>query len=446
MISDITSFASETQTPLTLIPINQLKAFHCVSHSFSFSTLHHFGFSPKFIRWIKLIYNSVSISVRVNRWLTSFIAFEWGIRQGRALSIPLYVLTAEILALRIRNNPLIKRTFQCVDDTTFMLHDDNSIKELSTRSPCMRPLSEVKLTLKNLKVSGLGLLAPAPISHFSLNGLTHIPEKILGLFFGNVDCTKLNIKRHLQLLRHTIAAWEHRELSFKGKSSRNKWPLTSTLCYTATIIHLPPWAITEIEQEVYNFFWHYKKLLTTRDILALPLFEGGFNIHRIHTKIQALRLNTHCRLISPQPAHWKHFTAYFIGVQHLQLGLYTFTLDYKTQHIHPSIPAYHRKLLITWNKHGFLRQRILDPRSLTDILQEPIFANPLTQLDNRPLDFPAWILAGLTLIQNLSYIAFPGVLPPQAIHELLHNLEPDPLLQSRTTHELYQILQAIPHS
>ena len=273
---------------------------------------------------------------------------------------------------------------------------------------------------------------------------TYIPEKILGLFFGNVDCTKLNIDRRLQSLRNTIAAWKHRDVSFKGKALVINGLLTSTLWYTATSIHLPPWAITEIEQEVYNFFWDYKKPLTTRDILALPLSEGGFNIHRINTKIQGLRLNTLRRLISPEPAHWKHFTAYFLRLQHLQLGLHTLTLDYKTQDIHPSIPAYHRELLIAWNKHGSLRQRILDPVSLADILQESIFLNPLIKPDNRPLNFPAWTSADLTRIHDLCYIAIPGFLPSPAIHELLHHLDPDPLLQRRTTHELYQILQAIP--
>ena len=69
---------------------------------------------------------------------------------------------------------------------------------------------------------------------------TYIPEKILGLLFGNEDCTKLNIDRRLQSLRNTIAAWKHRELSFKGKALVINGLLTSTLWYTATSIHLPP--------------------------------------------------------------------------------------------------------------------------------------------------------------------------------------------------------------
>lgn len=94
-IRDVTSFENETQTPLALISIYQLKAFNGVSQPFLFSALQHFGFSPNFIHWIKLIYNLVSRSAQVNDWLTSIISLERGLRQGCAVSMPLYALTCQ---------------------------------------------------------------------------------------------------------------------------------------------------------------------------------------------------------------------------------------------------------------------------------------------------------------------------------------------------------------
>lgn len=222
---------------------------------------------------------------------------------------------------------------------------------------------------------------------------------------------------------------------------------TSTLWYTATSVHLPPWAITELETEIYNFFWDYKKPLTTRDILALPLSEGGFNIHRPQTKIHALRLNTLRRLIAPEPAHWKHFMTHFLRLSSLNLGLHTLTLDYKPPDIDPTIPRYHRELLIAWHKHSSLRIRHSDPVSLSALLHEAIFCNPLITIDNKPLRFPQWISAGITRIQDICYLAIPGFLPPLAIHELLYtssDVDLHPL--SRTTRELQLILQALPPS
>ena len=162
LIRDVIDYANETNTPLALISIDQMKAFDRTSHSFLFATLERFGFGPNFIRWIKLIYNSVSSSVNVNGWLTSFINLERGLRQGCALSMPLYVLTAEILALRIRSNPRIQgitppgstaqvKLSQYADDTTFTLRDDSSIQETFHLLSLYESASGAKINLAKCK-------------------------------------------------------------------------------------------------------------------------------------------------------------------------------------------------------------------------------------------------------------------------------------------------------
>ena len=74
---------------------------------------------------------------------------------------------------------------------------------------------------------------------------------------------------------------------------------------------MPSWAISQIEYAIYGFFSKNKHPLVNRDILALPLREGGFNIPQLETKIQAFRLNSLRRLLTKEDAHWTHFTAYF---------------------------------------------------------------------------------------------------------------------------------------
>ena len=82
--------------------------------------------------------------------------------------------------------------------------------------------------------------------------------------------------------------------------------------------------------------------LVNRDILALPLKEGGFNIGRLDSKIQALRLNTLRRMLTGEGAHWKHFTAYFLRVSGMSLGKLTLALDYKPQDIDNDINPFTR--------------------------------------------------------------------------------------------------------
>ena len=82
----------------------------------------------------------MSSSVKTNGWLTAFITLGRGLRQGCPLSMPLYVLTAETMAVNIRSNPRIRgilppgaetelKLSQFADDTTLLLADDESITE-----------------------------------------------------------------------------------------------------------------------------------------------------------------------------------------------------------------------------------------------------------------------------------------------------------------------------
>ena len=109
------------------------------------------------------------------------------------------------------------------------------------------------------------------------------------------------------------------------------------------------WAISQIETSLYHFFSNYKRHLTRKDILALPLKEGGFIIPRLGTKILSLHLNTLRRLLSEEKAHWTHFTSYFIRISNLHLGNMSLALDYSLQRIDRNIPSFHKDLLTAWH-------------------------------------------------------------------------------------------------
>jgi len=455
LIRDAIHFANESNTPLAMISIDQLKAFDRVSHSFLLQTLNNFGFGPNFIQWIKTIYNSVSSSVKVNGWLTSFIPLGRGLRQGCALSMPLYILTAEILAITIRANTEIKglrppnsttdvKLSQYADDTTLLLQDTSSIMNTFSILNLYERASGAKINRDKCKGLWSGSLKHRTDNLLNFDWYNDfIPDKILGHFFGNIDCNKRNLEPRILKIKTTIDAWQHRDLSYKGKSLVINGLLTSTLWYTATSTHMPSWAISEIENLIYNFFWNNKRPLTTRDILALPTAEGGHNIHRLQTKIEALRLNTLRRLLDPEPAHWKSLTAHFLRTSNMSLGRLTLATNFLTRHIDNNIPTYHQELLRAWTKHQQFRTRTDLPTSYMDILQEPLFNSNLILHNDTPIHYKNWIDAGLIQVRDLCYLAIPGLLPIPAIHELLNTITDTQTIQ-KTFREYRNILQALP--
>ena len=260
-----------------------------------------------------------------------------------------------------------------------------------------------------------------------------------------MDCSHLNWNSKVQKIDNIIAAWRQRDLSYKGKALIINSLLTSSLWYNVTSLSVPSWVITQMEQAVYNFFWGNKHPLVNRDLLALPLKEGGFNIPRLGTKVQAFRLNTLKRLLSGEDTHWKCFTAYFLRISEMELGKLSLVLDYPLQRIDRGILAFHKELLSAWLEQEPCRLRINVPTTVTDILSEPLFLNRQITLHNELLFLKDWIAAGIIRIRDICYEVVPGFLPVGAIHEILADqIANDGRTLEKTSREFNKILSAIP--
>ena len=230
LLHDVIPYANERNVPLAVISVDQMKAFDRVSHPFLFKTLQKFGFGPNFTQWIRLIYTSVSSSVKTNGWLSAFIQLERGLRQGSPLSMPLYVLTAETMAINIRSNPRIHgikppgsqaaaKLSQFADDTTLLLTDEQSITETFHVFDLNERASGAKINKNKCKGLWSGSLSYRTDQIYGFDWFNDfIPEKILGQFFGNVNCTTMNWNVKVQKINNIIASWKHRELSYKGRA------------------------------------------------------------------------------------------------------------------------------------------------------------------------------------------------------------------------------------
>ena len=192
---DVVTYANEKGIPLALISVDQL------------------GFGPNFFRRIQTIYNSASSSVKATGWLTAFINLERGLRRGCALSLPLYVLTTETLAINIRANPTIHwilpptsqeelKLSQYADETTMLLTDEHSIHETFNTFNLYERASGAKINKGKCKGLWCGAFAQRTDHLYNFEWFNDlIPDKILGQFIGNVDCSRLNWDINIQKSR-----------------------------------------------------------------------------------------------------------------------------------------------------------------------------------------------------------------------------------------------------
>ena len=99
----------ENNIPGLLLLIDFEKAFDSLSWSFMQKVLSSFNFGPSIIQWISTFYKNTQVAVNQGGNLSSFFNTERGCKQGDPISPYIFILCAEILALKIKQNEKNKR-------------------------------------------------------------------------------------------------------------------------------------------------------------------------------------------------------------------------------------------------------------------------------------------------------------------------------------------------
>ena len=84
------------------------KAYDTIRWSFIYQCLNIYNFGETFVKWVHVLYENPCSRIINNGHITDTITLSKGVRQGCPLSAYLFILSIEMLAIRIRNNPNIK--------------------------------------------------------------------------------------------------------------------------------------------------------------------------------------------------------------------------------------------------------------------------------------------------------------------------------------------------
>ena len=132
---------------------------------YMFKVLEYFGFSQKFIQWIKTLYSDSQSCLVNNGHISRYFNLERGVKQGCPLSPYLYILCAEALANAIRHNNGIKsynKNMSCIslfaDDTTLYLKNDGkSLLEVLDMFDKFEKVSGLRVNYDKTEIMKIGL-------------------------------------------------------------------------------------------------------------------------------------------------------------------------------------------------------------------------------------------------------------------------------------------------
>ena len=355
-LRDVVAFATETNSPVAVLSLDQEKAFDRVDWPFMRSVLSSMGFGPSFVQWVNLFYTGVQSCVNVNGYLSSFFSLSRGVRQGCPLSPLLYVLVSEVLAVNIRANPRIvglslpglpaplSPISQYADDTSIIVTSDDSIRAVFETFALFERGSGAKLNQSKSKGLWLGSWRGRQTPPVALEWSSE-KLKVLGVFVGPGDLESANWRPRLDAVANVLSSWRQRSLSYGGRALVINSLALSRFWYVASLVPVPDWVYAELLKLVFSFFWGGKRDLVARAVVFQPPTAGGFSVVDPRLKVSSLLVQW-VRRLAVSPNSWVSFLSYWCSVR---LGFsVSDVLSFPLAFVLDSFPPFYRALLIAW--------------------------------------------------------------------------------------------------
>ena len=353
-LRDVVDFATLSNVPVALLSLDQEKAFDRFDWDFMCATLRHMGFGPSSVGWVDLFYSGVQSAVNVNGHISDFFALSRGVRQGCPLSPLLYVLVTEVLAATSGQTRMF---LVCL----FLAFNRSCHASLSMLMiPRLQPLPIKPLCVfetYDLYEKGLGsklnLSKSKGLWLGPWNGRSNSPVaidwssvkiKVLGVFLGPLSLEEENWRPRLSAVENVLLSWRQRALSLKGKALVINALALSRIWYVASLIHLPPWVLQELNFFIFNLFWKGKPDLVSRAVVVQPNCCGGFSVVDVKLKVSALLLQWIRRFVN-SPNSWVSLLVYWFN---LRLGLSPSQVFANPPEFDVNLPAFYTSLLRAW--------------------------------------------------------------------------------------------------
>ena len=426
ILDDLIILYKKYEKPGMIISLDFERAFDSVEKDTIISVLDKFNFGDSFINMVKvLIFNSES-SVQNGGWISGFFTTERGIKQGCCASPLLFILVAEVMAIKIKNNINIKglsyKTTSNENNSIKILQyaDDTSLTLKSTDD-----LTNALLDLKNFSnLSGLKLNTKKSIGMWigcnsnSLDkpgGITWIHKgdtmKILGIHFNShqeASVIEKNWTSKLESIERYIKTLQKQNCSLYGKVVLCKTFLLSQISYLIQSLSLPDQVINKLDSLLFQFIWqkkHSDKKVSERikrTVMCRTIEEGGLNMIRVRDQQKAFLLKWFHKTVSAEKNNSLYQSKNIYDIFFSKLGgtKYILTSTSINENCTNLMSKFWKDVIDAWvelNKNQYHQNNI----KTQDIYAEPLFNNIQIRYKGQSLFYKNWLDEGLLYIKDI---------------------------------------------
>ena len=383
--------------PGILVSLDFRKAFDSLEWPFIMRTLDTFNFGTSIKKWVCTFYTNIESAALNNGFLTKWFRPSRGVRQGCPLSPYLFVLSAEIMANKVRQEPGFNgikilgkelKLSQYADDTNLFCADLASVEKILEIVENFGNMAGLKLNRRKTKAIWLGRWEKNKSNPLQLKWL-HNPVKILGIYvsYDENGNKQMNFNLKLQKLQTNLDMWRARDLTLFGRVLIIKSLGLSQLVYSASNLTVPQEITPIIKTKLFNFLWKNKRDKIKRAGLYQDLGKGGICMTDVETMIKALRLAWIPRLLTPEIRNWKTIPDYYLR----KFGGLNFLLRCNYDNY---LPLFYRNMLTFFDE----LKNLYSYDGMQDMV---LFNNKEILVGGKPVFIKEWFDRNILSIQDL---------------------------------------------
>ena len=328
-------------------------------------------------------------------------------RQGCPLSPYLFILGAEILACKIRQNKEIQgikvfnseaKISQFADDTSLICNScDSTKKAIEVVDAFGNQVSGLRLNPTKTKALWLGPWREKEEKPFGFKWPKE-PVRALGIFisYDERQNNKKNFLVKIDKLASKLEVWQSRKLSILGRCLTTKSLGIPQLVYSMSILDVPLTCIPTINTTIFQFIWKKKKDKIKRQVMYQNYDKGGIRVPNADVMAKSLTLAWISRLLSNHEEWsqvWKAIPNHFFDMY----GGLNFLLrcNYDSRFLKQTgMPQFYQVMLQCFHE--------LKSSYETDLGQDLVlFNNKEILIDRKTFFYKSWFQKGILRVHDL---------------------------------------------